>query len=643
MLETAYIGLSQLPKLTSLTIRFPSSRHPRPTIAAPPMPHLRTLKVTDIDPLCYPDDISTLLLHSKKLRELRMHWSPRMRDAQEPSVTLHEYFRKCIAAKTKLRLKKIAFQNFYALHNDEFEMAVDKTAVEEVSILSSPGATDASAPGVTFVEASWRQPGPDFSVKSFRHDRTDKRSCEFLGDLRSLEKLYFVNHVRDAVDMINSPRTHSTQTSASLTPPSLDSVNTAATNGNNTQTHPTTPSIPSPSPNSHPQAINRDMYIQMLTTNHGPRLKHLLLPSKWSLSTSSIARLVRSCPNLEQLAFATEFPSFETLSLLLPFLKKLTALRILIPTLHSNANLDPNMLQFPRTTATTPTLADLQDYLPATVRAFTEMLDLDDRIHSEAISSQMGDKELFSNLKIMGIGWKAWELGQFYQVPTSDMMVTSTWTKIHESMVEDEYNGVDGLDLVNPNNLTNSAANSPDAPVPVVNINGTAMPAESPKQGYSHSTWPVLSRPSTLGKRKHGSHDPLTASTPYHPTPSGLEPQQMQQQPGPQSQPQHHPNQQHQHQQHQHIPQLNTNNPTSTDSNAGSNDRATILHKHLTSLIADLSPHISEETRSKLTECIKHKTYGAEDEKFFWKRRVRRVGWDVVKNWEVWGLDVPEI
>lgn len=66
-LETVCQGLAQLQNLQSLTLRFPSSRHPRPTTIIPPMPNLRILKVTDIDPLCYPDDISLLLYGSKKV------------------------------------------------------------------------------------------------------------------------------------------------------------------------------------------------------------------------------------------------------------------------------------------------------------------------------------------------------------------------------------------------------------------------------------------------------------------------------------------------------------------------------------------------------------------------------------------------
>ena len=57
-LKTLYLGLSTHNTLTSLTIRFPNSRSPRPSVIIPPMTNLRAFRCIDIDPLCYPDDIS---------------------------------------------------------------------------------------------------------------------------------------------------------------------------------------------------------------------------------------------------------------------------------------------------------------------------------------------------------------------------------------------------------------------------------------------------------------------------------------------------------------------------------------------------------------------------------------------------------
>ena len=78
--------------LASLTIRCQTRRTPRPTTIISPLPNLKTLVVYDIDPLCYPDDISLLIFGSKKLENLKLHWSPRMRAAGEESVNLMSIF-----------------------------------------------------------------------------------------------------------------------------------------------------------------------------------------------------------------------------------------------------------------------------------------------------------------------------------------------------------------------------------------------------------------------------------------------------------------------------------------------------------------------------------------------------------------------
>ena len=82
-LQSVYEGLMHKPSLTSLTLRCPTRRIPRPATAIPPLPHLTTFVIYDIDPLCYPDNISLLMLTAKRLANLKMHWSPRMRDSGE--------------------------------------------------------------------------------------------------------------------------------------------------------------------------------------------------------------------------------------------------------------------------------------------------------------------------------------------------------------------------------------------------------------------------------------------------------------------------------------------------------------------------------------------------------------------------------
>ena len=84
-LNTVYQGLMHKPWLISLTLRCQTKRTLRPTTIIPPLPNLKTLIVYDIDPLCYPDDISLLLLSAKKLENLKLHYNPRMRDMAEES------------------------------------------------------------------------------------------------------------------------------------------------------------------------------------------------------------------------------------------------------------------------------------------------------------------------------------------------------------------------------------------------------------------------------------------------------------------------------------------------------------------------------------------------------------------------------
>src|SRR5271163_5021369 len=125
LLSNVYAGLAHLQHLTDLRIRFPSNRSPRPVTTIPGMPRLRSLTVTDIDPLCYPDDISTLIYESEKLEALKLHWSPRMRDAGEPSVHLQSYFRRNIAERKKLHLRNIGFYNLYAAVDPIVEEIID--------------------------------------------------------------------------------------------------------------------------------------------------------------------------------------------------------------------------------------------------------------------------------------------------------------------------------------------------------------------------------------------------------------------------------------------------------------------------------------------------------------------------------------
>ncbi|OQE44947.1 hypothetical protein PENCOP_c002G07350 [Penicillium coprophilum] len=507
MLDTVYSGLTQLPKLTSLTVRFPSSRHPQPTFVIPGMPHLRCLKITDIDPLCYPDDIATLLYKSRKLRDLRLHWSPRMRDAHEPSVSLHNYFRKLIAAKQPLMVQKMSFQNLYAFHTEEFNFAFDPTTVEDVTFLTG---VEGSSLVNTFVESSWPTVPPHVKLrmKSVRMDAVSKRNAEFIGNFSGLEKLYLVNVTADSNDLLNSPRPGGGAALSALTPPTSEHQLSGAPSGA-TVNSPITSASPASQINA--TASIRDIYLSHITTNHGATLRHLLLPSKWPLSTGMVARLVHSCPNLEQLALATEFSSMDSLALLIPFLRKLKALRLLIPQSSGQSSNGPGgsalkTWQSARERTAFDTFQKVQEIF-ANAKTLAEVVDIDDSILSEMLSYDLGNQQVYGNVRIISMGWKAWELRGFYKAPIP--------TEINEGSPT-PTNGVNA-----------SPKTTTDGPVPIQGSNGVTA-ADQPAVAHTSidtqtthiSSWsnPPGTRlgvpQSTLGKRSRDQDDSDTPRPP---------------------------------------------------------------------------------------------------------------------------------
>ncbi|KAL9122887.1 MAG: hypothetical protein Q9187_000558 [Circinaria calcarea] len=285
MLPTVWMGLAQRPNLLDLTVKFPGTRFPRPTVIVPPLPKLVSLKLTDIDPLCYPDDISLLLCESKALSHLKMHWSPRMREAREPSVTLSSYFGRAIALNYKLPLKTLAFHNLYAQHDSVVHDLLDLT-VEEFSMISSAAGVGDSA-DMAFIDYSWRTSPPKTMppFKMIRGDKVSTTHCSLLGRLKGLERYYQITG-RKLKPMEMDGSTESTPHYADPRPVPVES--------------PVTPETP-----ADPSLISLGAsYLDNICNCHGSTLRHLLLMPQWRLSSEELARLVRSCPLLEQLLHA---------------------------------------------------------------------------------------------------------------------------------------------------------------------------------------------------------------------------------------------------------------------------------------------------------------------------------------------------
>ncbi|OJI95931.1 hypothetical protein ASPVEDRAFT_121477 [Aspergillus versicolor CBS 583.65] len=534
MLETVYLGLAQLPKLTSLTIRFPSSRHPRPTTVIPPMPHLRYLKIMDIDPLCYPDDISTLLCTARKLKELKLHWSPRMRNMQEPSVMLHDYFRKCISMKKPLAIKKLGMSNLYARHSEEFNLAFDTDTVEEVTMLQEVRSEWANLN--TFVDSTWPviPHTKPMVLKSLRANVYNQRQTEFLGSFTGLEKIYLLG-ATSLSDSINSPR-EPAPCATTLTPPGSDNANCPSRD----LITPTSADSPSNTPSL--QARIRDNSINSIVLNHAATLRHLLLPARWALSSNIIARIVHASPQLEQLAFAAEISSMDTLGLLLPFLRNLEALRLLIPT---GTCTSPGDETFPKP----PKQGKDTNGVDVGARTFAEFVEQDDETLIEKLSEALADQQLFQKLKVLGFGRKAFLLGEYYTVPAEQSQPR------------------EGVQSQTP-----AESRAP------------SMDDKSP-QSYSES--------------EQGNNAGLGLGLPS---------------PGPN--------------------QTQTNSPKLPSFQQKSSQPTPVLGKRM----RDEETALVREWGNSVDDCL----LGGPRNRTL-RRRVQRVGWDVVKQWDIWGKDTQEL
>ena len=311
-LKTLYQGLASHTTLTSLTIRFPNSRLPRPSVMIPPMLNLRVFKAMDIDPLCYPDDISMLLLHSKKLEDLRLHFSPRMRQDAESSLNLDTYFGRVLRAEYKMPLKHFAIQNYYGPNPQGMAEIIDHDVCNSVTFIDMFGSLRGNSRNV-YLDDTWKNVPLDNMRTEFRALRCNEpapQQVRLLSNSANLERLYFISAQPPKTERTPENANGAPATPAGETPP--DQPDEAMTLGK--------------------------QYLYALTRHHGSTLTHLLLSDQWALTCDDIGELVRFCPNMEQLGLAIssqgqegckEAQAMSTLRLLIPFLPKLYALRLL--------------------------------------------------------------------------------------------------------------------------------------------------------------------------------------------------------------------------------------------------------------------------------------------------------------------------
>ncbi|PIA98994.1 hypothetical protein CB0940_02483 [Cercospora beticola] len=308
-LKTLYQGLGTHNTLTTLTLRFPTIRVPRPSVIIPPMPNLRAFQLLDYDPLCYPDDLSMLFLGSKKLEDVRLHFSPRMRAEAENTMSLGAFFGRCYKADYKLQVKHFALQNWFGQNVLSFDQIFDDQTCTSATFIDTFGGND---PRTIFVDETWNAVPHDLDVPfdRIRVNEISPRHVEIMRkQSKNMKALYLIS---------NAKRQKTGYTPASN-----------ASNG-----EPPTPNgdaAHSPyDPNKDPEWISLGKeYIHTIGDHHGSTLKHLLLSDVWAVPREDLAYLVRTCTQLEQLGLALDDVQHESIRLLCPFLPNLKCLRIL--------------------------------------------------------------------------------------------------------------------------------------------------------------------------------------------------------------------------------------------------------------------------------------------------------------------------
>ena len=356
------------PSLSSLTLQFPTKRIPRPTVSIPPLPNLKYLKITDIDPLCYPDDVSTMLFHAKKLETLKLHWNPRMRDEGEPSIHLHDIFGKLTAARATLPLKEFAIANLFTRQNTEFDVFFPRNTVERCSFINCFGTGE---PMTIFLDNTWKVDNVnDFKftkMKMMRGNCLDKNDVRVASMQTNIEEFYLVNARRKG--RAKSKRATPNGNAGSPITPSPDSSTSGSGSGSSRNNNPHL---------TQPELINlASDYLAVITSKWGPSLRCLLLSDQWQLSGTTVTNLIQNCRNLEQLGVGVADHDFSVLRTILPLAKKLYAVRLLA---------DPN------------------------TEFSLGMHEIEDKFHIMAMGRELWKSE-YRQLRWMGIGNRIYELG----------------------------------------------------------------------------------------------------------------------------------------------------------------------------------------------------------------------------------------
>lgn len=270
----------------------------------------------DIDPLCYPDDISLLLASAKQLEDLKLHWSPRMRESGEESINLASIFARCVAAKVLLPVRRFEVWNLYTrFFGDSRDLIFDPLTVSEATVINSMGSSD---PMTVFLDDTWRLQHKHVvhpNLKMMRMDTIDKEVVRMLGAFKGLERMYVVSKRTRG-----SPKPDST-----VATPDTPSVATPGMSNGGAS------AVGTPSVSEHQcRGVGGDFLATVQSHHRG--MRHLLLSDLWQLTDDALYKICQTLPNLEQLGFSCSVPPLESLRQIMSLVPNLWAIRILLRT-----------------------------------------------------------------------------------------------------------------------------------------------------------------------------------------------------------------------------------------------------------------------------------------------------------------------
>lgn len=296
-----------------------------------------------MNPLHSTDDLSLLLLHSKKLRDVRLHWSPRILEEAEPSINLRLYFGKCIEARYHMPLNTLVLHNFFGVNIGDLKHICDPEKVRTIGILNCAGGNLCGP--TTSDDGLWKgilEEKCFKNVRSVRCSEVSEQHVAFLSSVVGLEELYLIGdktsantslnehldgHMESPNDEIGSPRSTSTCHSSLARP--AEQIDAALCK----------------------------QYLRALFTCHGQTIKRLLLHDTWAISGDQLSELVSFCPNLDQLGLGISEEEPQALRFLGPCLKKLRCVRLLDnPGLQKAMRNEPVMVEMLLPEASEPLL-----------------------------------------------------------------------------------------------------------------------------------------------------------------------------------------------------------------------------------------------------------------------------------------------